>query len=74
MTSVADIIDRFGGNTRFAELLGKKQTTASEMKRRKSIPVEHWPRLVEAAHQRGITLDYETLVKIHAEQPKEAAQ
>lgn len=74
MQNVSEIIDGLGGNTRFAELFGKKQTTASEMRRRKSIPVEYWPRLVEVAHARGIALDYETLVKIHAEQPKEAAE
>jgi hypothetical protein len=66
MCSIADMIEKFGGNTSFADVLGKRPSTVSEMKRRSSIPVEYWPRIVEAAEQKGISgLSYETLVQMH---------
>lgn len=70
MNSVAILIDRFGGNTRFAEIIGKAPSTASEMKRRRSIPVDYWPAIIAAAPAYGIEgLDSEFLMKIHVESP-----
>lgn len=67
MHTISDIIDAFGGNTRFAELIGKKPSTASEMKRRGSIPVEYWPTLIRAAEGAGIQgITSERLMLMHA--------
>jgi hypothetical protein len=66
MCSIADMIEKFGGNTSFAEVLGKRPSTVSEMKRRGSVPVEYWPRIVAAAQQLGMQgLSYEALVQMH---------
>ena len=46
-----------------ARVLDVGISTASEMKRRKSIPVKYWPKLVDAGE--GIT--YEQLVAAHLE-------
>ena len=66
MMTVADLIDQFGGSTKFAAVIGKGPSTASEMKRRQSIPVEYWPTIIRAAEGAGIAgLTTDELVRLH---------
>ena len=66
MNTVADVFAGFEGTGAFAAALGLNLSTASEMRRRASIPVRYWPRLVEAARERGIAdVNYDTLVSMH---------
>lgn len=66
METVSDLITALGGNAAVSRVLDHKHaSTVSEWRRRGSIPVEHWPRLVEAAAERGIRLTYEQLVTMH---------
>ncbi len=68
MQNVPELFEKFGGPTKVAQILGVGFTTASEMKRRGSIPVRYWPMLVDACRDRGIKgVTYETLVKLHTE-------
>jgi hypothetical protein len=68
MQSVSNIFETLGGPTRVAKMLDVGFTTASEMKRRGSIPVKYWPRLVAACESQGIDgITYERLVEIHTE-------
>lgn len=53
MEKVSDIFDVFGGNASVGRIIGVAPSTASEMKRRESIPVEYWPKLVTGARQIG---------------------
>lgn len=63
-----DLFDCFGGASSVARLLGVGASTASEMKRRGSIPVHYWPRLIEGATERGICgVTHEALTTVHAE-------
>lgn len=73
MQSVPDLIDAFGGPTAFASVIGlKRASTASEMKRNRSIAVEHWPRVIAAAHEIGLGgVTAEMLLRLHA---REAAE
>jgi hypothetical protein len=74
MRSVSDFIEVLGGSTTVASLLGLPGTTVASWKGRKSIPVEHWPKLLEIARDRGIEGgDYEMLVGLHA-RPVQGAQ
>ena len=60
MKTVSKIFDDLGGNAAVARVLGVGASTASEMKRRESIPVEYWPALVDEARRigaEGITLE-----------------
>lgn len=67
MQSVSTIFEILGGPTRVARILDVGFTTASEMKRRGSIPVKYWPRLVEACEAQGVAgITYEQLVAVHA--------
>ncbi len=67
METVADIFAALGGTSAVARLLGVNQSTASEMKRRGSIPNEYWVLLVSRASEHGVdTVTYELLAKIHA--------
>lgn len=77
MKRVSDIFDAFGGPARFARCLDIGNSTASEMKRRRSIPVEYWPNLIRQALAEGIDLTNDDLVRIHVDERKthaEAAQ
>jgi hypothetical protein len=68
MSSVSTIFESLGGPTKVARILGVGFTTASEMKRRGSIPVKYWPKLVEACETEGINdVNYERLVAMHSE-------
>jgi hypothetical protein len=66
--TVSDIFDALGGPAAFARALELKGgSTASEMKRRGSIPVEYWPRLVAIGVEQNIAwLTYEELALMHA--------
>jgi hypothetical protein len=50
----------------FAQAAGCKYSTASEMKRRRSIPVRWWPRLIESAKGRAAGLSLDSLANAHA--------
>jgi hypothetical protein len=63
--TVAEIFDALDGPANVARALGVGQSTASEMKRRRSIPVGHWPALMAAAARRGVEIDEASLVRIH---------
>jgi hypothetical protein len=72
MNTVPELIDAFGGVTAFSRVIGKRPSTASEMKRNRSIHVDYWPRIIEAAAERGIEgVSAEFLMRLHA---KEAAE
>lgn len=71
MKTVSDIFDVFGGNAAVARILKTMPSTASEMKRRESIPVEYWPTLVAEAERLGrteVTLESMALVMAEAAQ------
>lgn len=66
MQSVSSLFDQLGGPTKVARVLDVGFTTASEMKRRGSIPVKYWPRLVAACHAEGVNdVTYDLLVAMH---------
>ncbi|MGI3902488.1 MAG: carph-isopro domain-containing protein [Janthinobacterium lividum] len=69
MNTITDLFQKLGGNTKVGVVIGKGQTTVSEMKRRGSIPVRYWPLLLRAAQNAGVDLDEATLVQIHAPDP-----
>ena len=62
--SIPDIVDQIGV-TALARALGKHVTTVSSWKARRSIPVEHWPRLLEISHEAQQELTLEALVSAH---------
>lgn len=68
MNTVSDIFDVCGGTTALASMLNVKVSTAGEMKRRQSIPVVYWPRLVREAAAKGVVIDNDTLVKLHTDE------
>jgi len=65
MDTISKIFDRFGGVTATAAVLGVNASTASEMKRRESIPVKYWPTLIAEAKFRRIKLTNDILVSVH---------
>ena len=66
METIDDVFEAFGGTSKTANILAVKQSTASEMRRRASIPVKYWPKLIKAAkasHIRGLSND--SLARLH---------
>lgn len=67
MQSIEAIFDKLGGTGKAAAAINVKPTAASEMKRRKSIPVKYWDRVIAACKQKNIKgISYETLVRLHS--------
>jgi hypothetical protein len=67
MNSVTDIFAAFGGPASLARVLGVRPSTASEMKRRGSIPSEYWRELIVAAKRLRIDgIDADMLATVHA--------
>lgn len=79
MRSVSDFIERLGGATSIALFLSTPTeripaTTVASWKSRNSIPVEHWPRLMDLAREREVRdCDYATLVGLHVPQNEQTA-
>ena len=67
MQTVPDIINTLGGNAKVASALGLIPSTVSEMKRRQSIPVKYWPRIVAMSREAGKKLTFDKLVRLHSE-------
>jgi len=68
MTTVRDIISKWPSASEMARDLGLRRAGhGAMMKMRGSIPPQHWPKLVEAAAQRGIEgVTFEALAVAHA--------
>jgi hypothetical protein len=73
MVTVETVFETFGGPTAVANAIGVKPSTASEMRRRASIPVRYWPALVMAANEQGFAINNDALVKMHSQSEGEAA-
>lgn len=67
MHPIDRLFQALGGVTAVADVLGVGQSTASEMRRRKSIPVRYWPALLDAWKVREPdSASYEALVSMHS--------
>ena len=74
MQSFSEIIDSFGGQADFANILGTTQQNVSQMRKRNSIPSRFWPATVRAATERGIEgINYEMLATLAANRLPETA-
>lgn len=74
MRTVPDLIAAFGGPTAFSKVIGKRPSTASEMKRNCSIPVDYWPAIIAAAAEKGMKdVSADLLMRIHADAPPSPA-
>jgi hypothetical protein len=67
MQSISAILDALGGNAAVARGIDAKPSAISEMRRRRSIPVQYWPSLVRFAASQGIELTNDDLVAAHTE-------
>jgi hypothetical protein len=66
MKTVTDIISLLGSNAEVASGLDVGQSTVSEFKRRNSIPVKYWPKLIGLAHAKNVQITNDILVEVHA--------
>ena len=73
--SIPELITAFGGPSGFAKVIDKNPSTASEMKRSRSVRVSYWPLIVDAAAEANITgVTLETLAEMHiAPEPQKGA-
>lgn len=73
MTDLDTIFKDLGGTGKVAEFLGVKPSAASEMRRRKSVPVRYWPKLVIACNEKKIEgINYAALVSMHSDKANAA--
>lgn len=73
MKNVESIISDLGGNSVVAGWLNVGASTVSEMKRRKSIPVEYWPGLISLSSDKGGSLTNDVLVDAHTKAKADTA-
>lgn len=60
------IVDRFGGGTRLAGLLGCKPSAISNWMERGRIPASRWPDLIQVAEREGmLDITFEALRSAH---------
>ena len=57
MNKAKQVIDRFGGQSALAALLGKRQSTVQHWARTGRIPSQWHGRLMELAREKGIGLE-----------------
>lgn len=65
MKNVADIFELMGGPANLGRAIGVPTQHASVMKRRGSIPVTYWPKLLKAAAASKIRIDADALARVH---------
>lgn len=73
MQNVDDIFSALGGSGAVAKIIDVKPSAASEMRRRQSIPVRYWPRLIAGAQAVQVAIDNDLLVKVHVTTSERAA-
>lgn len=68
MMNIDQIFMDLGGTGKVAKFLGVKPSSASEMRRRGSVPVKYWPALVAACDEQNVEgINYATLVSLHSD-------
>jgi hypothetical protein len=66
--TVPEIIEAFGGPAAFSRVVNINNSTASEMKRRGSIPPKYWKAIVSGSPAEGhAKVTYDELVEAHSE-------
>ena len=65
METISQLFDQLGGTSTVGRLIGVAQSTASEMKRRGSIPIDHWPTIIASPKGREIGLTAEDMLRLH---------
>ena len=66
MNHVQQIIDHFGGQSSLAALLGRRQSTVQHWVKTDRIPAQWHTRLLELAHERGISLEPRDFMAVEA--------
>ena len=64
MNNAKQIVERFGGQSSLAGLLGKRQSTVQHWVKTGRIPSQWHPRLLQLAHEQGIGLDPKDFVSV----------
>lgn len=59
-----DILSLWGSPKELSVALDVPYVTAQQMKRRKTVSVEHWPKLIELTKARGIQITADDLLKM----------
>ncbi len=71
---IDDLFALLGGSSAVAKMLEVGQSTASEMRRRGSIPVRpYWDRLIGKLDKKGRAITLEDLHDVHRERPESSA-
>ena len=59
-----DILSLWESPKELSVALNVPYVTAQQMKRRKTVSVEHWPKLIELTRQRGINITADDLLRM----------
>ena len=73
MKTVKEFLTQLGGPKKLGERLGKSPSNITFWSNQGSIPIEHWPRLIELAHEAQIECTAEILLRMCLNSPKKGA-
>jgi len=65
LRTVNDFFREFGGTSEVARLLGVPQSTAAEMKRKRSIHIKHWPKILESERGQDLAISCYILLQMN---------
>lgn len=71
LATVDDLFSTLGGPAAVARLIGVSTEHATAMRRRRSIPVDYWPALLESEGGKQINLTSDDLVRVHTSHSKQ---
>jgi hypothetical protein len=63
--TISGLFDAFGGQAEVGRIIRRGASTASEMKRRASIPVLYWPALLASQRGQELELTADDLIRLH---------
>ncbi len=69
-----DIFEKLEGPAALGRAIGVTTEHAGSMRRRRSIPVSHWPSLIAALHLKGVAVVEADLVRIYKDEKESAAK
>jgi len=67
MKRIEDLIEAFGGVTKFGRVIGKRTEHVGSMRSRGSIPARYWKSIVDSEKGRELGLTLDDLVRLNFE-------
>jgi len=72
LKTVKEFLTQLGGPKKLGQALNKSPSNITFWGKQDSIPIEHWPKIIELAHQQQIECTPEILLRMCLSKPKKS--